>query len=317
MKRLRKWLIGLLVMLPGVCFGQVNGTNTSTFTFTKNATNFWGDVVVAGLTGLTPGQVGLGNVENVSWNSTLKAQYDGYAANVTTLLNNYRNSSVAISGNDITNLTWTKLDNVPAYTTSNQATNTTSDVVFGNVNATTFKGDGGNLTGLPAGGNASWSTTGGATADNLTVVVSAGLIKDAGRTLASVGYGNGTSNYTSANFTVDLASSGANSKGFTYYNITNTSDFNFDISAGSKNITAVYMLCNGGTNVTGVLEKHDINGTFKAAVNASAWVAVNNTGLWITSFGNATMVANETLYWNSTSVNGAPTFFTLKVYYGN
>jgi hypothetical protein len=163
-----------------------------------------------------------------------------------TVESNYFNKSVAISGNNITNLTWTKIDNAPNF-----------------------------------------------------------------------GYGNGTSNYTSANFTVDLASSGANSKGFTYYNITNTSDFNFDISAGSKNITAVYMLCNGGTNVTGVLEKHDINGTFKAAVNASAWVAVNNTGLWITSFGNATMVANETLYWNSTSVNGAPTFFTLKVYYGN
>jgi hypothetical protein len=201
MKRLRKWLIGLLVMLPGVCFGQVNGTNTSTFTMTKNATAWWGDVVVAGLSGLTPAQVGLGNVDNVSWTAALKTQYDGYAANVTTLLNNYWNKSTAVSGDNITNLTWTKLDNVPANTTSNQATNTSSDVTFGNVGATngnftTLRGEAGNLTGLPAGGNASYSTTGGSTADNLTVVVSAGLIKDSGRALSTVGYGNGTSNLT-------------------------------------------------------------------------------------------------------------------------
>lgn len=335
MKKLRKWIIGLLILLPGVaCAQQFNWTNSSTWQITNdtgfnltgnvqnaNITPEWGNVQNKTTTGLTEGTNlyyttarTRGDVNatdpitlttgTFGFNSTLKSTYDGYA---TSKLDAARGNWKVFYSNDTGVFTELSLGADGTYLKSNGATSAPS---FAAISV--------------GGGNVSQSAA--VTAENITSWSADNVVKDGGKTVASLlttanttsHLGEGTNLYfTNGRADDRINASSVNSKGFTYYNITNASDFNFDISLGAKNITAVYMLCNGGTNVTGVLEKHDINGTFLAAVNSTAWVAVNNTGLWITSFGNATMIANETLYWNSTSVNGAPTFFTIKVYYGN
>lgn len=75
----------------------------------------------------------------VAWNGTGLAKNSTYsttdAANWNTAYGWGDHSGAGyltspVSGDDITNLTWTKLDNVPAYTTSNQALNTTSTPTF-------------------------------------------------------------------------------------------------------------------------------------------------------------------------------------------
>jgi len=55
--------------------------------------------------------------------------------NTTEINNTYFPKNNTIGGNNLTNITWTKIDNIPANTTQDQATNTTSNVTFYNITA--------------------------------------------------------------------------------------------------------------------------------------------------------------------------------------
>lgn len=99
---------------------------------------------------------------------------------------------------------------------------------------------------------------------------------------------------------------------FAARNITAT---NFNITLRkireAGNLTDIYLLCQGGTNVTGYLSKCNINGSVCTAVNSTAWIAAAGVGQTINTFVNATLSVGETLRWNTTAVNGAVETFTI------
>jgi hypothetical protein len=337
MKRLRKWLIGLLVMLPGVCFGQVNGTNTSTFTFTKNATNFWGDVVVAGLTGLTPGQVGLGNVENVSWNSTLKAQYDGYAAN---LSNDNLSDNTTTQLTEGTNLYYTTARARGDVNATDPITLTTGTFGFNSTLKSAYDGyatsklnaargnwkvfysnDTGVFTELALGADGTYLKSNGAaaaptfaaisvgggnvsqsaavTANNITSWGADNVVKDGGLTVASIALSSTVeSNY----FNKSVAISGNNITNLTWTKIDNAPNFGY--GNGTSNLTT------GDIN--------NVINTSNSRLGALGYVFDGSNATVTTGSMNRKMVVpyNATIYgwqiWGNTTANA-----TVEVWYNS
>lgn len=79
-------------------------------------------------------------------------------------------------------------------------------------------------------------------------------------------------------------------------------------------ITAVYAICTAGTNVIGTLSEVDSDGIDSdAVVIDSAWT-ITTTQFSDTSFTNAAIDANDWLQWDTTSVSGSVTNFTLVVW---
>jgi len=221
--------------------------------------------------------------------------------------------SSTISGDNLTNITWTKVDNIAV--TSAQITDYT-------INATDISNY--TITGLKIANetiNGTQVTNYSLNASELSNYTITGLtIANATINATQIGGANITQDQavnTTSNVTFNnITGLTQQQKCFAYYNITNSSDFVFDTNPSSaRTITRVFGLCTGGTNVTGMLEIHDQNGTYIQRVNTTDWIFSNNTGLAITSFGNATYPINSSLYWNTTAQNGSPSFFTIKVYY--
>jgi hypothetical protein len=99
-------------------------------------------------------------------------------------------------------------------------------------------------------------------------------------------------------------------KGFSYYNITNASDFLLPPLPIAINLNKVTAYCQGGTNVTFMLEECNSTGESCVGVNSTAWVAVNQTELEIINFGDGAIDAGDHMKCNVTQ-EGNPTFFTL------
>jgi hypothetical protein len=99
----------------------------------------------------------------------------------------------------------------------------------------------------------------------------------------------------------------------TIYNITSSFDGVIDRVDTVSNITEVWALTEGGTNVTFMIEKCLQNGTACVKCNATDWIAASGIPLDITAFSNATLAVNETIKINTTSAGTVP-WFTVKVY---
>jgi len=260
-------------------------SNYSSFTANETSDINWGHTFNA--TGLKVNNVPVGfgnaNMSDVVALSNLSNYYTITQSNST-----YFNYTSGVP--------WGNITSVPANTTSNQATNTTSDVVFVNVNATAFKGSAGNLTNL-----------------NATNIAQGTLA--VARLPANSSFDqsvNTTSDVTFRNVTANVQSV---VKGFTVYNITANHDF--PLFQANKNLTLkkVTTVCIGGTNVVGQFEVANVTGLSPVKVNATDWTTTPTGSLSITAFGNATVSNTSFLTWNTTSVSGTPTTFTVSFEY--
>jgi len=207
--------------------------------------------------------------------------------------------------------------------TSNQATNTTSSVVFADVNVTSGAygaGWNGNKTTpnrddvydkinaiVEFPGNSSilpeWANV-----QNKTAVLTTSSSWSGGD-LGGTGLAPSVTDDSHLHTSLSVKQYNQ-TKGFAYYNITNSSDFLIPPLPIAINLNKVTAYCQGGTNVTFMLEECNATGGACVGVNSTAWIAVNNTELEIVNFSDGAIDAGDHMKCNVTQ-EGNPTFFTL------
>jgi hypothetical protein len=104
-------------------------------------------------------------------------------------------------------------------------------------------------------------------------------------------------------------------KSLVIYNITNTSDFLLWKFPKAVTITEIAGYCNGGTNITAVLQECNVTGQSCVDMNATIWTFVNGTELKVTAFTDAVYDAGDWIALNTSVVTGAPAYFSLTTKY--